>query len=122
VTLVDLGPIRRAGLRMIGLGAFFLVVGLVLLVVTEQHGGQAISHAEVGRHGRGAAWLAGLPATIGYVLGVQGVYRFATGRGPGADSTAPLALIGRALLWAVAVAIFFGGAYAIVHLLRRGNA
>lgn len=119
---VDLGPIRKAGLRMMGLGAFFLVVGLVLLVVTEQHGGSPISHAEVGRHGRGAAWLAGMPATIGYVLGVQGLYRFASGRGPGADSDSPLALLGRGLLWALAVAVFFVGAYVLVHLLRRGGA
>ena len=118
---LDLGPIRAAGLRMMGIGGACLLVGLVLLVVAERSD-QAISYAEVGRHGRGAAYLAGLPATIGYVLSVQGLYRFASGRGPGADSNAPLALVGRGLLWALAVAVFFAGAYVLVILLRRASA
>lgn len=109
---------RKAGLRLLGYGLAFLVAGLVILVVSNRATGGAVTHPKISRDGEGASMLAGLPGTIGYLLCTLGVYRLATGRGPGHASKHPLAIVARVVFGVVAVAIFFAGAYVIVMRLR----
>lgn len=106
---------RRAGGRLLGAGAFFLSVGLIILVVADQRTGGGVTHPDISRDGRGVSFLAGFPATIGYVLGALGVYRLLEGRG---DSRSTAVLVGRALFGIVATAIFFGAAFWIVMAVR----
>lgn len=106
---------RRAGLRLLGGGAAFLVAGLIILIVADQRTGGAVTHPEISTQGRGISFVAGLPATIGYVLGALGFYRLLEGRG---DPDKMLHLVGRAVFAVLATALFFVGAFWIVMLVR----
>src|SRR5262249_48798800 len=83
---------RRAGARMIGIGFAFLVAGLILVVVSDWKTGGSVTHPEIAREGHGISLLAGMPASIGYVVGAMGVYRLLSGRGPGHASKHPIAI------------------------------
>lgn len=109
---------RKAGFRLLGYGLALVVAGLVILVVSNRATGGAVTHPKISRDGEGASMLAGLPATLGYVLCALGVYRLATGRGPGHSSKHPLAIAARFAFGLVAAAIFFGASYVIVMRLR----
>ncbi|MGZ3416987.1 MAG: hypothetical protein ACXWUG_06285 [Polyangiales bacterium] len=109
---------RKAGARMLAIGAGFLVVGLVLVVLSDWKTGGAVTHPEIAREGRGISLLAGAPATLGYVVGAVGVYRLLTGRGPGHASKHPLAIAARVLFGLAATAVFFVGAFLIVMKIR----
>lgn len=106
---------RRAGGRLLGAGAAFLVAGLIILVISDQRTGGAVTHPEISREGRGISFVAGLPATIGYVLGALGIYRLLEGRG---DSKKTHVIVGRAIFAILAAALFFFGAFWIVMAVR----
>ena len=109
---------REAGWKLIVFGASLLAVGLVFLVIVERQTGGAVTHAEIDRRGPSVPLLAGLPATIGYMLCVVGTYRAATGRGPGHERKDPLAIVARAVFGVLVVALFFAGAFVITIRLR----
>lgn len=113
---------RRAGLRMLLTGAAFLVAGLIILVTSDARTGGAVTHPEISRGGRGLSFLAGLPATIAYVLGAVGIYRLLTGRGPGHASRSPLVIGFRVLFTVLAAAVFFFAAFYIVMAVRDPSA
>jgi hypothetical protein len=109
---------RKAGMRLLGYGLAFLVAGMILLVTSNRETGGAVLNPHIAREGQGISFVAGLPATLGYVLCSLGVYRLATGRGPGHASKHPLAIAARALFGLAAAGVFFAGAYFIVMALR----
>jgi len=114
--------IRKGGLRLILAGLAFLVVGMIILVVSDAKTGGAVTHPEISRQGRGISFLAGFPATLGYVMGAVGVYRLIRGRGPGHASTSPI-VVGLRVLFVAAVALlFFVGAFYIVMTIRDPSA
>ena len=76
---------RRAGLRLALAGGAALAAGVLLIVFVDAQTDRALSYPEIGaRPSFGVQLLAGLPATIGYVIGALGLYRFFTNRAPGA--------------------------------------
>jgi hypothetical protein len=114
--------VRKAGLRLVLTGLAFLVAGLVILVVSNRETGGAVTHPEIARGGRGVSFLAGLPATIGYVVGALGIYRLLRGRGPGHASRSPIIIGLRILFTAAAAMVFFVGAFYIVMKIRDPSA
>lgn len=109
---------RKAGVRLVLTGLAFLVAGLIILVAADTRTGGAVTHPEIARQGRGISFLAGLPATIGYVVGALGIYRLLRGRGPGHASTSPIVIGLRVLFTAAAAALFFVAAFYIVMAVR----
>ncbi|MBI2394190.1 MAG: hypothetical protein HYV09_31760 [Deltaproteobacteria bacterium] len=109
---------RRAGARLLIGGVALLVAGLIILVVADQRTGGAVTHPDISAEGRRASFLAGFPATLGYVLAALGVYKLLAGRGPGHASKSKLVLVGRALFGILAAAVFFAGAFWIVMAIR----
>jgi hypothetical protein len=114
--------VRKAGLRLLSIGLAFLAAGLVILVVADQRTGGAVTHPEISRAGRGISFLAGFPATLGYVMSAVGVYRLLRGRGPGHASTSPIVGALRVLFIAAVALVFFVGAFYIVMTIRDPSA
>lgn len=112
----------RSGLRFLITGAAFLVVGLIILVTSDQRTGGAVTHPEISRGGRGLSFIAGFPATLGYVLGATGIYKLLRGRGPGHASDSLVVITLRAVFAVIAVAVFFAGAFFITMALRDPSA
>jgi len=117
-TRIEVIEARRAGGRMIALGLGLLIAGLIIVLVSDWKTGGSVTHPEIAREGHGISLLAGTPASIGYVVGAVGVYRFLSGRGPGHASKHPIAVAGRVLFGLVAMAVFFAGAFIIVMKIR----
>jgi hypothetical protein len=115
ITNDEIARRRRGGIRLLGAGAAFLAAGLVILVIADQRTGGGVTHPEISDAGRGLSFLAGLPATIGYVLGALGFYRLLEGRG---DSRKTVVVVGRAVFGILAAAVFFVGAFWIVMAVR----
>jgi hypothetical protein len=110
---------RRAGLRLALAGAATLALGLFLLVFVDRVTDRALSYPEIGsKPALGVQFIAGLPATIGYVLSALGLYRFLTNRAPGEESQTTVAVATRAVLGVVLVIVFFAGAFATTMLMR----
>jgi hypothetical protein len=106
---------RRAGARLLGLGVAFLIAGLIVLVVADARTEGAVGHPMIAKEGLRRAFFAGIPATLGYVLGALGVYRLLEGRGrPGST----LVMVGRVAFGLVATAVFFAGAFYVLTLVR----
>ncbi len=114
--------VRKAGLRLLLIGFAFLAAGLIILVVADQRTGGAVTHPEISRQGRSISFLAGFPATLGYVLGAVGVYRLLRGRGPGHASTSPVVGALRVLFIAAVLLVFFVAAFYIVMTIRDPSA
>jgi hypothetical protein len=113
---------RRSGVRLLRAGFVLLVAGLIILVISDQRTGGAITHPEISRGGRGLSMLAGFPATLGYVLCALGLYRYIRGRGPGHDSQSLIVMVFRAVFAVLAAALFFVGAFWIVMAVRDPSA
>ncbi len=113
---------RRAGLRLALTGVVTLLLGVGLLVFIDGVTDRALSFPEIGsRPPIGIQFLAGLPATLGYVIAALGLYRFLTNRAPDADGegkVAPMLWAARAALGLALVLVFFAGAYGITMLMR----
>lgn len=118
----EIGRVRRSGVRLLLTGIAFLAAGLVILVISDQRTGGAVTHPEISRGGRGLSLLAGFPATLGYVMGALGFYRLISGRGPGHDSRSMIVIVGRAVFAVLALAVFFAGAFWIVMAVRDPSA
>jgi hypothetical protein len=109
---------RIAGGRLLLLGGALLVVGLIVVVLSDRETGGSVLRPETAREGRGISLLAGLPATIGYVLGAVGLYRLVTGQPPDTPPRSTPWKIARALFAGIVVSVFFVGAFVIVLRLR----
>lgn len=113
---------RSAGLRLALTGAATLALGLFLLVFVDRVTDRALSFPEIGsKPSLGIQFIAGLPATLGYVIGALGLYRFLTNRAPDEPSqgeSAPVMWAVRAVLGVGLVLIFFAGAYGITLWMR----
>lgn len=109
---------RRGGKRLLGFGLALEVVGLLLVFFVDRESGGGVTHATVNRTGYSIPFIAGLPGTIGYLCAALGVYRLATGRGPGNDPHTALAMITRGVFALATVALFFAGTFVIVMKMR----
>lgn len=114
---------RSAGLRLALTGAATLALGLFLLVFVDRVTDRALSFPEIGsKPSLGIQFLAGLPATLGYVIAALGLYRFLTNRAPGEPShvikVVPVLWAVRAALGVGLVLLFFVGAYGITWWMR----
>jgi hypothetical protein len=114
---------RSAGLRLALTGAATLALGLFLLVFVDRVTDRALSFPEIGsKPSLGIQFIAGLPATLGYVIAAAGLYRFLTNRAPGEPSKVikdvPVLWAVRALLGVGLVLLFFVGAYGITWWMR----
>ena len=119
VTAPALPTPRRAGVRMALAGVATMLVGLALLIFVDRATDRALSFPEIGsRPPVGVQFIAGLPATLGYVIAALGLYRFLTNRAPGEESQAKVAVAARGVLIAVLALAFFAGAFGITMIMR----
>jgi hypothetical protein len=113
---------RSAGLRLALTGAATLALGLFLLVFVDRVTDRALSFPEIGsKPSLAIQFIAGLPATLGYVIAALGVYRFLINRAPGEPSQVkpvPALWALRAALGVGLVVLFFAGAYGITWWMR----
>lgn len=114
----DLAIHRRSGVRLFFTGLALLVIGLLVLVISNHETGGDVTHPEIARGGRGVSLLAGFPATLGYVMSALGLYRWIRGRGPGHSSQSVFVLVLRAAFVVATVALFSIGAFYIVMHVR----